>query len=320
MRRADEELRRSVLQIPPESRLQLHAVPSTLAEGTEPAGRDRRYAAILRVGRDMLAGLLPVRPFAVLLGGTERLQSQSRTMAWTTPQSPPQDVALDGAWDSLNQVLDGRVRVSLQLRLTSCVSDILSFVTLLRELEAAEIHRSEVLDEQLAEWQTSDHRRPPRHHWESHFSFQFAAALKAVFYFVRALQDATYAALLEAGGNRPGAYSSMQGCAKNVANPLRPLIDNALPEYFAWFADLRTLRNEMKLGASTSFEFRGAAGAREMYVVLQVVNDARRHVSSGRKLSLADVEKSLSHSAHLLEWAAACVSQWPKPRLQQTSP
>ena len=65
----------------------------------------------------------------------------------------------------------------------------------------------------------------------------------------------------------------------------------------------------MKLGASTSFVFRGAAGAREMYVVLQVVNDGRRHFSGGRNLSLADVEKSLSHSARLLEWAAARVSQ-----------
>jgi hypothetical protein len=239
-------------------------------------------------------------------------------MPWTTPQSPPQDVALDNAWDTLNQVLDRRVRVSTQMRLTSCVSDILSFVTLLRQLETAEIRRSEVLDERLAEWQASDHQRAPTHHWESHFSLQFAAALKAEFYFIRALQDATYAALLEAGGNRPGRYSSMHDCAKNPANPLRPLIDAALPEYFVWFADLRALRNVMKLGASTSFEFRGATGARSMYVRLQVVDDTRRHVSSGRELSIADVENSLSHSAQLLDWAAAYVRQRPNSRLQQS--
>jgi hypothetical protein len=130
------------------------------------------------------------------------------------------------------------------------------------------------------------------------------------------LQDATYAALLEATGNRPGAYSSMQRCAKNADNPFRPLIDNALPEYFVWFADLRALRNEMKLGVSTSFEFRGAADAREMFVILQVVNHDRRHVTGGRKLSLADVEKSLSHSAQLLNWAAAYVSQRPNSSLR----
>ena len=241
-------------------------------------------------------------------------------MTWTTPQSAPQDAALDRAWHTLNQGLDRRVRLSIQLRLTSCVSDILTFVTVLRELEAAEIRRSEVLDAHLAEWQASDRRRAPREHWESHFSFQFAAALKALFYFVRSLQDATYAALLEAGGNHPGAYSSMQDCAKNAANPLRSLIDNALPGYFAWFADLRALRNQMKLGASTSFEFRGPVGARQMYVALQVVDDSLRHVSSGRKLSISDVEKSLAHSAGLLEWAAAFVTQGHNPRLEPTGP
>jgi hypothetical protein len=40
-------------------------------------------------------------------------------------------------------------------------------------------------------------------------SFQFAAALKAMYYFLRALQDAVYAALLEATGSRAGRYSSM---------------------------------------------------------------------------------------------------------------
>jgi hypothetical protein len=235
------------------------------------------------------------------------LTSHVQTMSWTTDQSPPQEVALERAWDTLNQALGRRVRVSSQMRVTSCAYDILSFVTLLRELEAAEIHRSELLDARLAEWHAGDRRRAPTHHWDSQASFQFAAALKAAFYFVRALQDATYAALLEASGNRPGAYSSMQDCAKNAANPIRPLIEKALPTYFAWFADLRALRNGMKLGASTAFEFYGAAPRRQAHVVLQVVDDARRHVSNGRKLSLVDIDTSLSQSAQLLEWAAGYV-------------
>src|SRR5436190_3830424 len=39
-------------------------------------------------------------------------ESHSGTVAWTTPQSSPHDVELNAAWDSLNQVLDRRVRVS----------------------------------------------------------------------------------------------------------------------------------------------------------------------------------------------------------------
>ena len=180
------------------------------------------------------------------------------------------------------------------MRVTACVRDALSFMTLLRELEAGEVGRSEKQMAAVAEW-------------DSHLSFQFAAAVKAMYYFVRALQDAVYAALLEATGQHAGAYSSMQDCAKKAANPIRPLIQRALPDYFAWFAEFRDIRNDMKLGASTAFGFRGGA-AKQVRIILRDIDDAKRYVSNGRELSLVDTDRCLTHSAQLLQFVADYIS------------
>ncbi len=177
------------------------------------------------------------------------------------------------------------------MRVSACVRDALSFMPLLRQLEADEIQRSEKQVNGI----------PP---WDSQMSFQFAAALKAMYYFVRALNDAVYAALLEAKGHRARAYSSMHACATKAGNPIRPLIEQALPDYFEWFADFRDIRNHMKLGALTAFGFRGPVGSTQMRVILQNVDDAKRYVSSGRELSLVDVSRCLTQSARLLQCAA----------------
>jgi hypothetical protein len=224
-------------------------------------------------------------------------------MTWTNETSAPEDIAVDRAWDALNRVLDRRVRVSVQMRVTACVADTLSFVTLVRSLAAGEISRSDVRDEQMDKWNLSDKRTAPRAEWDKHFSFQFAAAVKATYYFIRALQDSIYAALLEATGHRAGAYSSMQDCAKNAENPIHSLINQALPDYFAWFAELRAVRNQMKIGASTAFGYRGVKGAKDVRLILQDVNDAKRHVSQGRELSLVDIERCLTQTEALLRWS-----------------
>jgi hypothetical protein len=110
--------------------------------------------------------------------------------------------------------------------------------------------------------------------------------------------------LLEAKGYRAGAYSSMHACATKAGNPIRPLIEQALPDYFEWFADFRDIRNHMKLGAWTAFGFRGSVGSTQMRVILQNVDDAKRYVSSGRESSLVDVSRCLTQSARLLQFAA----------------
>lgn len=68
----------------------------------------------------------------------------------------------------------------------------------------------------MAEWLRSDKRKAPTSQWDSHLSFQFAAGVKATYYFVRALQDAVYAALLESTDQRAGAYTSMQNWPRTL--------------------------------------------------------------------------------------------------------
>ena len=89
-------------------------------------------------------------------------------MTWTTENSPSEEIALDRAADALNQALDRRVPVSVQMRVTACVRDALSFMTLLRQLEADEIGRSEKRVNGIP-------------HWDSQMSFQFAAGMKAMY-------------------------------------------------------------------------------------------------------------------------------------------
>ena len=168
-------------------------------------------------------------------------------------------MALERAWDELNWALDRRVRVSMQMRVTARVHDLLTFVTLLRSLELEELRRRDEFDAQV------DAK------WDTHSSFQFSAAVKATYYVVRALQDAVYAALLEASGRRAGGYSSMYACAKNDRNPIHLLIAAALPEYFVWFFELRDIRNKLKLGVSSSFNYIGAPGAKRLRLAVQDV-------------------------------------------------
>jgi hypothetical protein len=229
-------------------------------------------------------------------------------MTWTNNTSTAEDIAVDRAWDALNSALDRRVRVSLQMRVTACVADTLSMVTLVRRLAVGEIGRSAARVMRMEEWNQSDKRTAPKTEWDAHLSFQLAAAMKATYYFIRALQDSIYAALLEATGRRAGGYSSMQDCAKNAENPIHALIAEALPDYFAWFADLRAVRNKMKIGASTAFGYRGRKGTEDVRLILQEVDDAKRYVSPGREVSLVDIEMCLTQTEALLRWSSEHVT------------
>ena len=232
-------------------------------------------------------------------------------MAWTSDKSPPEEVALERAWEALNHILDRRVRLSTQMRVTACFHDVLSLVPLLLELEAGEVRRSEEQRMEFEEWQRSDKRTMKPPNWDSRMSFQFATVIKALYYFVRALQDAVYIALLEAGGHRAGAHSSMGDCVKALDNPVHQLIEKELPGYFGWFAEFRDIRNSMKLGVSTYFTVRGG---REAHITLQSIDDAERHVSFGRDVTLVDVRVCLTHSAQLLQLAADHIGRMPQAR------
>lgn len=211
----------------------------------------------------------------------------------------PKEIELQRSWETLNRALDRRVPVSVQMRVTACVQDTLSFVPLLRDLEAAEARRN------------APTTTPADYEWDSQLSFQFAAAFKATYYFLRALQDAVYAALLEASGQRAGTYSSMNDCAKKRNNPIHALVAEALPEYFDWFVDLRRVRNDMKFGISTAFGFSGHPGSAQVRIIRQNINDVERRVSSGRELSVGDIDRCLAHSAQLLQFAADYVNANP---------
>jgi len=210
--------------------------------------------------------------------------------------SAPNEVLLYHAWHGLNQLLDKRVPVSLQIRLTACVTDVITFMPLLRQLESEEASRLE------------KHFDLTVKRWDAPRSFQFAAAFKATCYFLRALQDALYGVLLETAGGRAGGYSSMADAAKD-SNPVHALLVQALPDYLEWFLDFRNIRNRMKEGVSTAFTCRITPGPPRVSVDVHRVNDQKREVTTWRSLSLDWIDECVKHSVELARCAERVYSE-----------
>jgi hypothetical protein len=193
------------------------------------------------------------------------------------------------------------------MRVTACVRNVLTFAPLLRSQLADEMKRQDLFTEQQDSWARTDRMRAPAR-WNSHGSFQFAATLQGMYYFVRSLQDAVYRALLEANGQRAGDHTSMGDCAKNRDSLLHPVIDTGLPGYFDWFGEMRDLRNQMKIGLSNSFHVEGQP-VKQVHLTVQTIDDEQRHVGLGRGISMADIDECLEQSARLLDWSASHVSR-----------
>jgi hypothetical protein len=99
-----------------------------------------------------------------------------------------------------------------------------------------------------------------RHYWEQHryrmevsgaASSRLAAAYKAMFFFVRAYQDASYRVLLQLLGDRNEGVSMSQA-AKNPNNPVAEHLAKELPSYMPWFVAWRKLRDSVKAGRTHS--------------------------------------------------------------------
>lgn len=83
-------------------------------------------------------------------------------------------------------------------------------------------------------------------------SGRLAATYKAIFFFVRAYQDATYRVLLQLLGERSGVGVSMARAADNDRNPVARLLAQETPTYLPWFSSWKSLRDSIKDGRSHS--------------------------------------------------------------------
>lgn len=73
--------------------------------------------------------------------------------------------------------------------------------------------------------------------------------VKALFYFMRSFQDASYRFLLVATGQQAGNHSSMSDIlSTSNGNPVRDLLMTEISGFVNWFEDIRQKRNNIKLG------------------------------------------------------------------------
>jgi hypothetical protein len=138
---------------------------------------------------------------------------------------------------------------------------------------------------------------------------RFSTAIKAFYFFVRALQDACYCVLIEAHHEKGGPGSTMTVGMKH--NVYGAIVREQLPQYAEWFERLRGIRNLMKNGVTTGGAYE-TDGRRLARVSIWRMNDNPRQQEQHCQLSLIDVEEAVRNSADLLELAARTVKARPR--------
>lgn len=130
---------------------------------------------------------------------------------------------------------------------------------------------------------------------------QLGAAYKALFFFIRSLQDSSCALLIELEGNKSGRYTSMnQNCYKRPDSSIHKLISKAIPNYFDWFSWQKHTRDKMKEGISQGSSFSEQEGlAINFHVVRE--NGGEPNVEIEEKVRIRDLTDSIKISNELLQ-------------------
>lgn len=123
-----------------------------------------------------------------------------------------------------------------------------------------------------------------------------------MYFFIRALQDATYGVLLELTGEKAVNYSSMKYCADNENNPIHKEISRLLPEYFKWFTEFNNQRNKIKEGITAGGGFNPSSDLLtiNMHIVREDVNPTIIDIDF--ILSSMDTVKAIDMSVELLNF------------------
>ena len=130
---------------------------------------------------------------------------------------------------------------------------------------------------------------------------QARLAYKHVLFVVRALQDAIYAAYLEATGKVAGKYSSIKTGLQD-GKPLALLVADRCPGYGVWFLRWRDMRNRVKDGVNF-----GITGIRDLGMMFSHV-DENGGLIGGDPLaafSIPDVVDAVEASSGLMATVAS---------------
>lgn len=131
---------------------------------------------------------------------------------------------------------------------------------------------------------------------------RLVVSYKVMYFFIRALQDATYSVLLELIGKKASKYSSMEKCVNNENNPIHKEISRSLPEYFSWFTEFRCQRNKIKEGITAGGGYKPSSDLLtiNMHVVREDLDPALIDIDFN--LNSLDIVKAIDMSVALLQF------------------
>lgn len=195
---------------------------------------------------------------------------------------PPDTTAADYA-SAEASVMPGKASAT---RLNACISDVVAFAPAVRHLQhvghAAQAEMTAAWARLTAHGTTEEGIAAAHAAWRP--GQAFTASLKAIHFFIRALQDAAYAVLHEMLTEQHASRrSSMNAAAEDACDPVRTVLDLKAGGYLAWFTSHRALRNRFKEGLLTGVAYGSARDVPAILMTagrgglsLEVVDDALR--------------------------------------------
>lgn len=128
-----------------------------------------------------------------------------------------------------------------------------------------------------------------------------AVSYKAMYYFIRALQDAVYGVLLELGGKKSKKYLNMSRCSTDKKDSVNQILSKEFPNYFKWFDEFRTQRNKIKEGITYGG---GYDSDRRLSLNMHIVREEETppYIDIDFVLDIDDIIKAVEMSVSLLDF------------------
>ncbi len=216
---------------------------------------------------------------------------------------------LANCWQSLASKLEIETNVSLESRhrMVACAHDIIAFSNLfnnsyLKKEEEARKTFQETKDMNIEQLST---------HWAQNSNnsialmHQLSSAYKAMYFFIRALQDACCAIYFELTGNQGSTKSGMNRTKLNNGKKVREEITKYVPNYNTWFKSFTDTRNRIKEGVSQGCGYSEKDG---LEINLHIIrkNESSATIDIKEKIKIEDITYAIEISSQLFKYLEIC--------------
>lgn len=209
------------------------------------------------------------------------------------------------SWRELATTLEFKTKVSVNQRhrMVAHSLDIINFSGIFIEThnQWLSIVKSEI--QRTAEMSHEEWSEDWKHHFKENMNAmdRNAVAYKAIYFFIRALQDAVYSVLLELCGNESKKYLHMSRCLNEKRDSVNQILKKGFPNYFKWFDEFRTKRNKIKNGITYGG---GYDSDRNLSINMNIVEEWKTPPEIGIDfvLDIDDIIEAVEISVSLLDF------------------